>query len=157
MLAGKQFSRLPTPANGPMRSDRRGGATEGNDMFWANVLFALFIAAIVAALATAGLRRPGPWGSGFWLFLVIFLGTWAVVSWMEPAGPLFWGVAWVPMLLVALLIGLVLAAASPPAVGRRTVTTEEEHAAESVAVAVVGGFFWIVVIALFIAAIAAWF
>lgn len=120
-----------------------------------DLLGAFLVAVLVVWLFTFALRRPGPWGAGAWFFVVVFLGTWAVAAWMEPVGPVWWGVAWLPMLVVALGIGLLLAAATPAGPVTRADATEARES-ETAAVAVVGAFLWIFLLAVLIAAIAAY-
>lgn len=126
-------------------------------MTFAELLGILLLAVILAALFFYGLGRTGPWGS-FWSFLlIILLGIWVVDLWIEPYGPIYWGVAWLDLLLVGLVFALLLAAASPPRRRRRRdprAEFQEEAAREdrlrrgdepSAAVAI-GGFFWILML-----------
>ena len=56
--------------------------------------------------------RPRPWG-GAWLgFFILFLLIWAVGVWVDPVGPVFHGVAWLPFLIVAVFAALLLAGVS---------------------------------------------
>jgi hypothetical protein len=113
-------------------------------------LIALFVTAfivglLVTAVFVAGFRRRGPWNSVVWFFLVVFLAAWAGGLWMKPYGPTFWGLYWLPMLLLALLFGLLLAATTPVARPRsaplpKTALRQEE--ATSVAI---GTFFWVLI------------
>lgn len=119
------------------------------------VLLALVLAAMVVLAVTRGLRRAGPWGRAVWLFLVVFLVIWAFGVWAEPVGPRVGDVVWLPFLLAALFIGLLLAAVPGD---RRTITltptppeAREEMASE---VGAVGVFFWILVAGLFLVALA---
>lgn len=82
-------------------------------MFLIDVLFALLMAGIFTLIFAVALRRPGPWSSIAAFFLVIFLASWAGGLWISPTGPAFLGIFWVPILLVALLVALLLSAVSP--------------------------------------------
>ena len=107
-------------------------------MLVAELLFALVIGLVVVAIFSYGLRRPGPWGGFLWFFLLVFLGAWAIGVWAEPVGPVAWGVAWVPILLAAVLIALVVAAMPP--IEARPVEPVETAAPPSI-----GAFFWLLV------------
>jgi len=101
-------------------------------------------------------KSTGPWGT-FWSFLLILvLVGLAAEAWIEPVGPVAWGVAWIPTLFVIFLFALLLAAATPPrnrsvrdTATEPTTTPEEETAAVAV-----GGFFWIFMF--FLLVIALW-
>lgn len=125
-------------------------------MFFPGFLMALIMGLLVAAIFSAFLGDRRPWGGGFlWLFLIIFFGAWAVGSWTVPVGPSWIGVSWIPFLVAALAIGLLLASLAEPA--PRPVTTQSEMEAE--AAATVGFFFWLlllVLIAVVIAGVIEW-
>ena len=87
-------------------------------------------------------------GGFLWLFLVIFLGAWAVGLWAEPVGPVAWGVAWFPILFAALIIGLIIAAIPEP--GARLTEPAPADEAEAAA-AGVGLFFWLLIALLVVA------
>lgn len=118
-----------------------------------DVFLALLVAFVLALIFSVGLRRPGPWGSFLWFFVVVFLGAMALGAWLEPVGPVAWGVAWIPLIFGALLIALLLAAATPPTYVRRVPAEAPETEAE---VAAAGIFLWIFVVGLFLAAAAAY-
>lgn len=70
----------------------------------------LFVTLIIGAVFYYGFGRRGPWGA-FWVFLLIlFLAGLAGRYWVTPAGPVFWGYAWFPLIfwifMIALLIGI---------------------------------------------------
>ena len=109
----------------------------------AELLFTLIIALGVVGIFSVGFRRPGPWGI-VWFFLLVFLGAWAFGSWVQPVGPVAWGVAWVPILIAAVLIALIVAAVPP--IDRRTTPAGGEPSTASGA----GTFFWLLVILLLI-------
>ena len=50
----------------------------------------------------------GPWGSYWSSFLVMFLGIWAAQVWIEPMGPVWAGVAWLPLLLAGVYFSVLL-------------------------------------------------
>jgi hypothetical protein len=93
-------------------------------------------------------------------FLIIFLFTWALGSWMVPVEPLYSGVSWIGYLLVAVLIMLLLGVMVPPREPRNRIfkrsDIEENVQKEQVATAIgvtFGFFFWIMLIALVVLAV----
>jgi hypothetical protein len=79
-------------------------------------LFAAFaIAFIFTAAAVLIFRRRGPWGAAWTFFLFLFLALWIVSIYLPNVGPVYWGIAWVPILVVATLLAFLLAAAIPGA------------------------------------------
>lgn len=118
-------------------------------------MFGEFIAALLIGLALAlvfayGFGRTGPWGGFVWFFLVVFLGAWAIGLWVEPVGPPLWGVAWVPILIGALLIALLIAAIPPaePAPRRAAATDPVADVETAAAASAIGLFFWVLLMAL---------
>jgi hypothetical protein len=91
------------------------------------VFFIDFLLAIAIALAFSILfvlvmgRRRGPGRSGplpfVWLFVILLMTAWAGGLWIGPIGPVVFGVAWMPFLIAALVVALVIAAATE--LGRR--------------------------------------
>ena len=55
----------------------------------------------------------GPWGSYWSSFLVMFLGIWAAQVWIEPMGPVWAGVAWLPLLLAGVYFSVLLIPVGP--------------------------------------------
>lgn len=115
-------------------------------MIVSTIITAFIFAFLFTLIFTLGLRRKGPWAN-FWLFFVIvFLAVLAGGLWMTPAGPAVWGVNWLPMFIIALLVSLLLAA-STPVERPRTMTEAMRRAEEEDAVvAVLGIFFWVMII-----------
>jgi hypothetical protein len=120
-------------------------------MEFVEIIIILFIALIIAALFAYGFRRRGPWGA-FWVFLLfLFLAAWAARLWVTPAGPIVWGVAWLPIVFFVFIIALIIAAASPREdyrVPEATPATDREVAETGAAF---GLFFWILLIFFIIA------
>jgi len=130
-------------------------------MFFGELILAFVVALIISLLlgGLIGWERPGAPGapaSILFLFVIIFLATWAGGVWLVPFGPLAWGVAWLPFLLVALFVALLIFALVPPRRFNRRIVTDEqemEGRAADEAEAVLGGFFWAFIVAL-VAAVA---
>lgn len=119
------------------------------------VLFSIILAIIVAAFFYYAFKYTGPWGS-FWTFLLIliFAGV-AASTWVEPFGPVFYEIAWAPILLVILLFALLLAAATPTRyrTNRSSRDNIPEGTAEELPVLAISAIFWVFLLALMIAAV----
>jgi hypothetical protein len=95
-----------------------------------------------------------------WLFLVIFLATWAGGIWLKPFGPTLWGTHWLAFLLVGLVVFLFLIIVIPRKAPRGRYETldmldriEQEKELEEVAYITLSIFFWILLSVLVIAII----
>lgn len=113
------------------------------------IIAAILLALIIGALFFFGFRATGPWGS-FWTFLLIlFFGIWVFAIWVDPIGPLWYGIAWIDFLFVGLILALILAAATPDY--RRRSRSDvadsrletEESASTAVALSI---YFWVLLI-----------
>lgn len=114
-------------------------------MMVAEILLIFLVSLLLVWLFARPLGRPGPWGGILWFFVVVFFGTWAIVAWVDPVGPMAWGVSWVPIVIGALLIALLLAAIPPrdlPPPARSEAVPEVETAAAF------GVFFWLLLFGL---------
>jgi hypothetical protein len=125
-------------------------------MTFAEILLTILGALLIGVLFYYVFKSTGPWGT-FWSFLLILiLVGLAAEAWIEPVGPVAWGVAWVPTLFVVFLFALLLAAATPPRRDRRvtdTTTTEPTTTEEETAAVAVGAFFWIFMFFLLVVAL----
>jgi hypothetical protein len=112
---------------------------------------ALAITLLVTLLFSSLSGRPF---RGLWLlFILIFLATLSGQLWIAPVGPVTWGIAWVPLIAVALFLTfLLMALAPPPPEVNRTEKPQNEGA-----FIVLGGFFWLLMILLLIAIIAGYY
>lgn len=129
------------------------------------VLAAIFIAVLIAAIFYYGFSSRGPWGSFWTFFLVLLLVIWAASLWTRPVGPVYWGVAWVPLFFVGLIFALLLAAIptadSTPEeeelVDREVVVEDPDiqrrREAEVASAAAIGWIFWVFILILFTAII----
>jgi len=130
---------------------------------FAFIFFALFLALFFSVLLVGvlGWRRPGhfePGASISFLFLIFFFGLWAAAVWLQPVGPVLWGVAWMPILFAGLILGLIVLAATPrrprispprPAIGNRP----SSGAGERDAALGLGVFFWLLLFLVLLAAV----
>ena len=115
------------------------------------IISIIAIAVILALVFFYGLRRTGPWGS-LWTFILVLISAMLLYSvWTEPYGPVYWGIGWVDLLIVALLFALLLAAATPPSYSRQLrmqqdeilPETEKERRIDKIATS---GLFWLLII-----------
>ena len=82
-------------------------------MVFPEIISSLFLAMLLTLIFSFGFRNRGPWGSIWSFFIILFLGIWAASFWIIPAGPVYGGIAWLPLLMVGLVLALLLAAAIP--------------------------------------------
>ena len=113
------------------------------------ILLTILIAVVIGILFYYLFRSTGPWGSLWSFLLILILAGVAAEAWIEPVGPVFYDVAWVPTLFVIILFALFLAAASPPRDRRIARSPEAEPSEEEGAAVAVGIFFWIFMLVLF--------
>jgi type VI protein secretion system component VasK len=85
-------------------------------------------------------------------FLMLFLVIWAAGVWIEPVGPIAWGVPWLTFLIIGVVLALILAAAVPPRA--RPVEPPRETAEASAAALALGLFFYLAMVALVIVIVA---
>jgi hypothetical protein len=121
-------------------------------MEFIGIFFSLFFAIMLTAIFSLAFRNTGPW-RGFWVFFILlFFVALGAGEWAAPRGPAAWGYYWVPGLLAAVILSLILAAAAPssPRKLRRTATgPEEDLPGETAAtLAVIGVFFWCLIFVL---------
>ena len=121
-----------------------------------SLALALLLTGLYMLVARGSGRRTGL----VWLFLIIFLATWAGGTWVRPFGPTLWGVNWLTFLLVGLVIVLFLFIALPrktPRGRRETLDMleriETEKELEKVTYMTLSIFFWILLLVLIIAII----
>jgi len=119
-----------------------------------SVVFALLFAAILVYGFSR--RTAGPFDGMLFLFLVIFMFTWGLGSWMTPIGPVVGGVSWLSYLVIAIVVMLLIGAMLPPSRPRRRGAAERvaegDEAARAVGITF-GFFFWFMLITLFVIAI----
>jgi hypothetical protein len=125
-------------------------------ILYSGLFAAALISIILAVVSVFFLGKKGPWGSMWTFFLVLFLALSTVSIYAAPIGPVYWGVAWIPITIAGIIITILLIAAMPhPGQNTRTNKTISEAAPVSKAdfpVTPVGRFFWALII-LFVIAI----
>jgi hypothetical protein len=76
---------------------------------------ALLAAVLITAIAVLIFKRTGPWGTAWTFFLILFLALWAVSIYIRSVGPMYWGIAWLPLLVSAVIFALLLVSIVPDA------------------------------------------
>ena len=114
--------------------------------FAVSFIVAVLFTGLYVFLTRGDSRRTGL----IWLFLIIFLTTWAGGIWLKPVGPTLWGVHFLTFLLVGLTTVLFLIIAIPrraPRGRRETLDMleriEQKKALERVTFLTLSLFFWI--------------
>lgn len=130
--------------------------------YFGQVFGAIIIAAIISLIFYFALNARGPWGTLWTFFLVLLFAIWAGSLWISPAGPVYWGIAWIPLFFVGLVFALLLAAIPTTSderyIDETTETTDVNLTSEEVerrreadrTAAAVSGFFWVLLLILFI-------
>lgn len=127
-----------------------------------DVLGAIIIAIFISLIFYFALGVRGPWGT-FWTFLLVLLFViWAASLWVTPVGPVYWGIAWIPLLFVGLVFALLLAAIPTSREEEiETTRTDIDLSQEEIErrrdtnrrAATITGFFWVFLLILLIAII----
>jgi hypothetical protein len=128
-------------------------------MFFWDLIVAFFIALIISVIlgGLLGWERPDRPGIGsalVFLFLILFLATWAGGVWITPFGPAAWGVFWLPFLVVGIIIAFLIVALVPTRRPRTRQEAAQQAEEESENASMLGGLFWFFIILLIIAIIA---
>jgi hypothetical protein len=89
-------------------------------MFIWHIISAIVIGVLITIVFVYIFNRKGPWSNAGVFFLIIFLSMWAANLWIEPFGPSFLGIYWLPVVLTGLIFALLLAAAEIPSEDSRT-------------------------------------
>jgi hypothetical protein len=82
-------------------------------MFIADLIVALAFGFFIVWVVSLAFGTRGPWGSLLWFFLIVSLFAWAGGVWLVPFGPNWGGIGWLPIILMAIFVSLLLTAASP--------------------------------------------
>src|SRR5437870_2306081 len=99
------------------------------------IYLASFIIAIIFAFLFTGYRGKGSAASMVVLFFILFMAGLATPFWIIPFGPVWWGVSWVQLFFVMLLLALLFSVPSPkPDRDHRTVDDKAEVSATVAAV-----------------------
>src|SRR5690554_2810725 len=77
------------------------------------VIGVIIVALVISLLFFYALSARGPWGTLWTFFIIILLVVWASSLWITPIGFVYWGVAWIPLFFVGILVALLLSAMPP--------------------------------------------
>lgn len=116
-------------------------------MFVIDLITALIIGLLFAFIVYALIDFERGWAAWLPLFLLFFFIPWGAALWIPAFGPPVFGAFWLPPLVIAFFIFLLVAALSPP---RRPLTRSARVAEAREAYALNIGlsvFFWILIIA----------
>jgi hypothetical protein len=126
-------------------------------MIYSGLVAAALVSLILSVVSVFFLGRKGPWGSIWTFFLMLFLALGTVSIYITPIGPVYWGVAWIPITIAGILITILFIAAMPHtnygnAQGHDTKNVTEPVTKSDVPATPVGRIFWVLVV-LFVIAI----
>ncbi len=119
------------------------------------IIFSVLGALFVGTLFYYIFKFAGPWGNIWLFFLVLILAGIAAAAWVEPVGPIYRNIAWLPILFVIVTFAVFLAAVTPPnqpgeiGAGEKSAASKDKN----VSLVVLSGFFWVFLILLMFAAI----
>jgi hypothetical protein len=125
---------------------------------------AIVIAILLTAIFYFAFKTKGPWKTFWPFFIIILLIVWASALWLTPIGPAYWGIAWIPLLFIGLLMALLLS--SMPNAGGRSSRTKFKvirdkasipAKSETGATTAIGILFWVFICLLLIAIIVGYF
>ncbi len=121
-------------------------------MLWLwSLLFALIIGVVFTLIFAVGVAGSRKWDNILGFFAVIFLVGWTASIWVIPYEPLLFGLSWLPILILTLIVSLLLSAILTPYYPKVEAKMGEER--EKVGGTLIGTFFWIVVFILIISII----
>ena len=116
-------------------------------MFIADLFVALSFGLFIVWVISLAFGTRGPWDSFLWFFVVVSLFAWAGGVWLVPFGPMWFGIGWLPIILMAIFVSLLLTAASPRTRRWRRAAQEKTNADAGSRV-VVDTIFWVLLICL---------
>ena len=91
--------------------------------------------------------------SGLFMFVLVFLATWALSGWLAPWGPEVSGVPWLLAMIVAAFVALLVLVASPSPTYSTTSSVSGDTAGVDRAAEGIGLMFWVLVVLLLIVAL----
>jgi hypothetical protein len=118
-------------------------------------LFGALAVAFILTCVIVAVGRRGPWGTAWTFFLVLFLALWIVSLYVRAVGPVYYGIAWLPIVIAGLLLTLLLIAVVPDANNRKNESVQGDLTIDQrsdINNSGVGRFFWVLIV-LMVAAI----
>lgn len=129
-------------------------------MFLLDLIAAVIVALVFSLILVLifGWQRPDRDGAGqalLFLFLFLLLVVWAGGIWLQPLGPIIWGIGWIPFLIIGFFAALIIMALTPhrkPRNRREALQMQEvREEVQTGAEAAVSAFFWLLFALLFVA------
>ncbi|MGD2151155.1 MAG: hypothetical protein PVJ06_04455 [Desulfobacterales bacterium] len=80
----------------------------GGTVIFGELLVALTVTVLLSALLMSTFLKGEQRTRLIWIFLIIFLTTWAGGIWVRPFGPSFRGIYWLPFLWIGIITVLIL-------------------------------------------------
>ncbi|HXL72387.1 MAG TPA: hypothetical protein VN963_02070 [bacterium] len=125
-------------------------------MFFADLFAALIVGVIIVFALSTAFGTKGPWGSLLWFFIIVALFAWTGGVWLRPYGPVWYGVSWIPIIVIGLFIAILLTALSPrnpryPLSAQKKSKVIEERKADA------DVFFWVLILCLVMLAMSHFF
>jgi hypothetical protein len=128
-------------------------------MFAADLVFIVIFALVLSVFLTwaVGWRHPAESRTAglsiLFLFIILMFTMWAGSAWIPPWGPVFFGSAWLSLLVIGLIIALLVLAVSEPVRRPKTLEVVEENTAGKPVERTTpfGMFFWILLLVLLLA------
>lgn len=108
--------------------------------------YLISLAVVITLFFTHVLRIKGPWGSFWTFFLIILLAVFAGEAWVEPMGPYYKDVYWLPPLAVGLIIALLLASTTPSPKTRSRIAEKQEESDKKSSALAFGTLFWFLLV-----------
>ena len=81
-------------------------------MFFTGLGLAFIIAFVLTLILGKGIKRYA-FADLLGFFFVVFLATWAGGLWIQPVGPVMWGVSLTAFIMVGTIVALIMAASLP--------------------------------------------
>ena len=107
------------------------------------------VAILIGILFYHIFRIKGPWGSLWTFVLILVVAGLAAAAWVDPVGPVYRDVAWIPVFFVTLLFALFLAAATPAVRERDPADSENQGSGTSrnnTPEVALSAFFWLFIV-----------
>ena len=82
-------------------------------MTFAGAIAIILLSLMLTFIFVFGLKSKGPWGSAWSFFTIMILSLSTVSLWVPPAGPLWFGAAWIDLLITGLLVSFFMSALTP--------------------------------------------
>ena len=125
-------------------------------MIFLDITMALVVAFILSAVFAATTKRGNKKTGLIWLFLIIFLATWAGGIWIRPFGPRMLGIHWLGFLLIGMIVALFLSLKMQTnnfPIGRQETldmleNIRQEKEIQKITYITLSLFFWVLLIAL---------